>query len=164
MNMYGNWFLKRWTVLALLAVVTPLGFACKGYFGRVHDWFYLYGGGVLYEVFFCLLAFLFWYDRRYIARIAASVFVITSGLEFLQLWHPDFLNAARATLPGKMLLGTTFVWWDLPHYAIGCGLAYLIMRAFTHKTVDVTGYDPSLAEISFTEIYSPSLSKVNILS
>ncbi len=129
MNGLGEWFCERRMVLAALAVVTPLGFACKGYFGHVHPWFYLYGGGVLYEVFFCLLAFLFWYDRRYIAPIAVWVFVITCGLEFLQLWHPDFLTAARATLPGKMLLGTTFVWWDLPHYAIGCGVGWWVMRA-----------------------------------
>ena len=123
-----KWFSARSLVFIALAVVTPLGFACKGYFGHVPLWFYHYGGGVLYEVFFCLLAFLFWYNRRCITPIAIWVLVITCGLEFLQLWHPDFLNTARSTLPGRMLLGTTFVWWDLPHYAIGCGLGWLIMN------------------------------------
>ncbi|HEG44456.1 MAG TPA: DUF2809 domain-containing protein [Phycisphaerales bacterium] len=129
MNKTTKWFSDRWLVFIALAVVTPLGFACKGYFGHVPVWFNHYGGGVLYEVFFCLLAFLFWYNRRYITPIAIWVLAITCSLEFLQLWHPDFLNAARATLPGKMLLGTTFVWWDLPHYVIGCGLGWLIMNS-----------------------------------
>ena len=135
MNRVSEWFFERWVPLAVLVVVTPLGFACKGYFGQVHPWFYLYGGGVLYEVFFCIFAFLFWHERRHITTIAVSVLTITCGLEFLQLWHPHFLNAARATLPGKMLLGTTFVWWDLPHYVIGCAAGWLIMKAMTRGRI-----------------------------
>ena len=127
-------FLRRWPVLVSLAVVTPLGFACKGYFGPVHRWFYLYGGGVLYEVFFCLIAFLFWYERRHITKIAVWVCVVTCLLEFLQLWKAEFLVELRGTFLGKTLLGTTFVWWDLPHYLIGCAIGWLIMAAVCKLT------------------------------
>ncbi|MEH2192618.1 MAG: DUF2809 domain-containing protein [Nostoc sp.] len=55
-------------------------------------------------------------------------FVITCILEFLQLLHPPLLNEIRATLVGKLLLGTTFVWWDFPHYGLGCVLGCLWLR------------------------------------
>ena len=43
----------------------------------------------------------------------------TSAIEFLQLWHPPLLEAVRATLPGRLVLGSTFVWGDFPAYGIG---------------------------------------------
>jgi hypothetical protein len=46
----------------------------------------------------------------------------------LQLWHPPFLTAIRATFIGKLLLGTTFAWWDFPHYLLGCVLGWLWLQ------------------------------------
>jgi hypothetical protein len=51
-----------------------------------------------------------------------AVFAVTCALEVLQLWHPAPLEAVRGTFLGRTLLGTTFVWWDFPHYALGCAL------------------------------------------
>lgn len=41
------------------------------------------------------------------------------GVEFSQLYHAPWLDAVRATLPGRLVLGTTFYWPDLVAYAVG---------------------------------------------
>jgi hypothetical protein len=109
-------------------IVVPMGLLSKFYTGPAHQWFNDYGGDILYEIFWCLFAFCFFRSRAAIIKIPIWVFVITCILEFLQLWHPPLLNQIRATLIGKLLLGTTFVWWDFPHYLLGCVLGWLWLR------------------------------------
>ena len=126
-----SFFLKRkWILLALL-IVTPTGFLFKFYSGPTHRWFNNYGAGVMYEVFWCLLVFLFYPNKKAPAKIATGVFFATAFLEVLQLWHPLFLQQIRSTFLGSALLGTTFVWWDFPHYVLGCLLGWLCMRAIS---------------------------------
>lgn len=108
-----------------LCIITPLGLACKAYNGPGRWWFNDYGAGVLYEIFWCLVAFFFWPKRKNAMKIALWVFAITCGLETLQLWHPALLQQIRATFVGKTLLGTTFVWWDFPHYVLGSFVGWL---------------------------------------
>ncbi len=117
----------RRSLLAGLALVTPLGFASKLYRGPGHAWPNDYGGGVLYEVFWVLLVCALW-PRARPARVALGVLVVTCTLEALQLWHPPWLQAVRRTFTGATLLGTTFVWWDFPHYALGCLVGWLWTR------------------------------------
>jgi hypothetical protein len=115
------------TVL-LLCFVIPAGFAFKWYKGPQRWWFNDYGAAVMYEIFWCLAAFLFWPYRRHSLRIASFVLTATCILEFMQLWKPPFLQIIRATFFGASLIGTTFVWWDFPHYVLGCALGWLLMR------------------------------------
>lgn len=56
--------------------------------------------------------------------VSASVFVVTSVLEFLQLWQPPILSAVRSTFVGHALLGSTFATSDFLTYAVGCVIAY----------------------------------------
>ena len=118
----------RTRYLIALAVITPLGFATKAYTGPGSWWVQDYLGGVLYEVFWILIAMAVrpkWSPWR----VAAGVLAVTSALEFLQLWHPPALHAIRARFIGSALIGTTFVWWDFPHYVLGCVLgASLALR------------------------------------
>ncbi len=119
---------ERVWVIASLAAVTPLGFASKFYDGPGAWWFNDYGAGVLYEVFWCLVLFLVWPLRRAAGPIAAAVFVATAILEVLQLSDVTVLRLIRSTFLGRMLIGTTFVWWDFPHYALGCVVGWGWMR------------------------------------
>ena len=116
------------SVILSLLVVTPLGFAFKFYSGPGNPWFNNSGAGLLYEVFWILFAFLFLPSKRYAAMIPVYVFLITSVLEFLQLWHPPFLEVIRSSFWGRALIGTTFVWWDFPHYALGCLMGWGWLR------------------------------------
>lgn len=116
---------KRIT-LSLLAV-TPLGFALKFYAAPGRNWVSNYAAGILYEIFWCLVLFFLWPRRKFTAPIAAGVLVVTCLLEVLQLWHPPALEGVRSTFLGRTLIGTTFSWWDFPHYVLGCALGWLWM-------------------------------------
>lgn len=118
---------RSWIFVSLL-IITPLGFWLKLYAGPGRRWVNDYAAGVLYEIFWCLVAFFIWPRRELVVRIAVGVFVVTSLLEVLQLWHPWVLEQIRATFLGRALIGTTFSWLDLPHYVLGCALGLVWMR------------------------------------
>ncbi len=111
-----------------MLIVVPMGFLFKYYAGYGHEWFNNYASSLFYEIFWCLFAFWFFRSQLAVKQIPLWVFVITCILEFLQLWHPPLLEAARATLIGKLLLGTTFDWGDFIHYFLGCILGWLWLR------------------------------------
>ena len=122
-----SFLVRRWPILLSLCVITPAGFWCKVYSGPGAWWFNDYGGGVAYEIFWCLVVFFFRPEKKNAAKIAVGVFVVTCLLETLQLWQPPLLQQIRATFAGKALLGTTFVWWDFPHYVLGSFIGWLWM-------------------------------------
>jgi hypothetical protein len=59
--------------------------------------------------------------------IASSVLAITCVLEFLQLWHPPFLQLIRNTFIGRTILGSYFTWSDFPYYFLGSGIGWFWM-------------------------------------
>ncbi len=107
-----------------LLFVTIAGFLFKFYSGPARWWFNDYGAGVLYEVFWILVVFFFSPRKELVNKIPVWVFTITSALEILQLWHPWLLEKIRSYFLGRALIGTTFTWWDFPHYAIGCVIGW----------------------------------------
>ncbi len=127
--------LVRKRILVSLLVITPLGFLFKLYAGPAQGWFNNYAAGVLYEIFWCLVLLFFWPYRKFTAKIAVGVLVVTSLLEVLQLWHPWMLEQIRSTFLGRTLLGTTFSWWDFPHYVLGCALGgFWMLRILGPRT------------------------------
>jgi hypothetical protein len=128
--------IKRSAVLLLsILFIIPLGLLTKVYLGPGHNWVNHFLGGVFYEIFFCLMAAIFFPAARP-WKIAGWVFLITALLEFLQLYHPVWLEWLRATWLGHLLIGSTFNMWDFPHYLFGCALGgigiYLINRYVDH--------------------------------
>ena len=89
-------------------------------------------GGISY-VFFFILAVGALAPKASSGAIAITVLAVTCCLEFLQLWHPLWLEACRRTIPGRLLLGTTFEWTDFPPYFLGAALGYAVSRAFRKK-------------------------------
>ena len=120
--------LVRVYTASFLFLVAALGFICKFYPGPGQWWFNNYGAGLLYEIFWILLVFFVAPTRKPANRIPVCVFIITSVLEFFQLSHPWFLEEIRSYFLGRVLIGTTFTWWDFPHYAIGCVIGWLAIR------------------------------------
>jgi hypothetical protein len=114
---------RAWTLVSLLVIV-PVGFYSKFYAGPAAIWVNNSLSGVFYEIFWCLLIFLFWGEGKPWI-IAASVLVATCLLEFLQLWHPPFLEFMRSYFIGQAVLGTSFTWSDFPYYFLGCGIGWL---------------------------------------
>ncbi|MFL6447140.1 MAG: DUF2809 domain-containing protein [Bryobacteraceae bacterium] len=84
-------------------------------------------GGLTYVLFFILVILAFRL-RASAFLVAAAVLVVTCSLEFLQLWHPVWLEACRRTIPGRLLLGTTFEWTDFPPYFVGAAGGWLLLR------------------------------------
>ena len=118
---------------ALLLLVAALGVGTKFYSGPFASWVVGSAGGVLYEVFWVLLAAhvaAFFGLPLKLRSLVAAVFVATCAIEFAQLWHPPWLEALRASFLGHALLGTTFSWVDFPHYGVGC----VIGGALVHVT------------------------------
>jgi len=84
-------------------------------------------GGVAYVVFFVVVAaFIAPAARPW--RLALIVLLVTCVLEFLQLWHPGWLERIRATFIGRCLLGTTFGWSDFPPYFVGAFIGWALLR------------------------------------
>ena len=123
--------IRIWIGFSLL-IVTPAGFLFKFYSGPAQWWFNNYGVGVLYEIFWILLIFFLAPRRGLINKVALWVFTVTCVLEFLQLWHPWFLEKIRSYFFGSALIGTTFAWWDFPHYVIGCFMGWWLMKTISN--------------------------------
>lgn len=85
-------------------------------------------GGISYVLVF-ILAFGALSQKAPSQSISISVLAVTCCLEFLQLWHPAWLEACRRTVPGRLLLGTTFEWTDFPPYFIGAAIGWAMLRA-----------------------------------
>ncbi|MEA5536431.1 DUF2809 domain-containing protein [Crocosphaera sp. XPORK-15E] len=111
-----------------ILIVIPLGLYSKYYQGIGHQWVNDYGAAIWYEIFWCLFAFYFFFQAKFIKIIPIYVFIITCLLEILQLWNPPLLVLIRSHILGKLLLGTTFSWWDFPHYLVGCFLGWLWLK------------------------------------
>jgi hypothetical protein len=88
--------LIRKYILFALVVVTPAGFLCKFYSGPAQWWFNNYGAGLLYEVFWILVALLFASRKELANKIPFGVFIITCALEVLQGWNPWILEKIRS--------------------------------------------------------------------
>ena len=116
-------------VLCLLLLI-PLGLGTKIYTGPGASWVQGHAGGVLY-VMFWITATVWAVPSLSPWTAAGAVLIVTCGLEFLQLWRPSPLHAVRETLVGRILLGSTFDWWDFPHYFLGAGLGGLLIQALT---------------------------------
>lgn len=113
--------------ILILLVLIPVGFYTKVYKGPLQEWINYSLCDSLYEIFWCLFFSLLFTKIR-IVWIALSVFLTTSVLEFLQLWHPPFLQAIRNTFLGRTLIGNYFTWSDFFYYAAGCIASYFLVR------------------------------------
>jgi hypothetical protein len=113
---------KLFTSISILIIV-PIGFYSKFYSGPNAFWVNNSLGGVFYEIFWCLVIFLL-LPNIIPWRIALVVFIVTCGLEFLQLWHPPFLQLLRGNFLGRSILGNSFTWSDFPYYVAGSVLGF----------------------------------------
>ena len=115
----------RCTLLSLFIII-PVGFYSKFYNGPAAEWINNSLGGIFCEIFWCLLIFLF-FNRISPWKIATAVFCLTCALEFVQLWHPYFLELIRSNFIGRTIIGTSFIWSDFFYYFIGSGFGWLWM-------------------------------------
>jgi glycopeptide antibiotics resistance protein len=101
--------LRRVLLLLALIPIGLLGRKLPGVLGETC-------GGVFYVLFFALLLTIP-FPKFAPWKAALLAYLYTCGVEFLQLWHP--LDSFRATLLGKILLGSNFDPMDFVYYTLG---------------------------------------------
>ncbi len=117
---------RKYLTIALLVIV-PAGFYTKFYSGQFEFTVHNYLGGFFYEIFWILL-FVMLFPRAKASTVALTFFVATCGIEFLQLWHPPFLELLRSNFIGRTILGNSFTWYDFPWYLAGSLAGYLLAK------------------------------------
>jgi Protein of unknown function (DUF2809) len=121
--MFAKSYRSRLVFFVNILAIVPLGYIVR--FSHIlPEYIHDVGGSIAYEIFWILL----WLSIQPLAnRRLTAIWVClgTCAIEFLQLYQPSWLQAVRATLPGRLVLGTTFAWSDFPAYAIGSYLGWL---------------------------------------
>lgn len=120
-------------IYAIIIVVT----IATGLFIRIKStWFptmvNLYLGDILYAfMMFYIVSFVV--PQKHINTRALIAITVCLAIEFLQLYQADWINSIRQTLPGRLVLGSGFLWSDLLAYAIGVISAYVFEKIMLSK-------------------------------
>jgi hypothetical protein len=109
-------------VYAVLAVVVvAAGLLWRSGFIPLPQWLSNNGGDALWALM-VFVGFGFLFPRASTLAAALLSLSFSWGVEFSQLYHAPWIDAIRATLPGRLVLGSTFNWPDLPAYALGIAM------------------------------------------
>lgn len=122
------WFVKprsRPWLLGVLALTIMLGLGSRKFAGQIPIFLAKNAGDVLWTVAVYIALTLLLPRLRPLVVLIFSV-KISFLVEFSQLIEWPALIAIRETLVGKLLLGSGFLWVDLPRYFAGGILGYAI--------------------------------------
>jgi hypothetical protein len=108
-----------YAVLALAVVAA--GLLWRSGLIPLPQWLSNNGGDALWALM-VFLGFGFLMPRKTTGMIALLALAFSWGVEFSQLYHAPWIDSIRATLPGRLVLGSTFNWPDLIAYAVGIAL------------------------------------------
>ena len=113
--------------LALFFSIIPIfiiGLTSEFYSGPGRDFFNDYFSDFVYQIFLILLI-IFIFPQVNPSKTAWEIFIFNCIIEFSQLWRPPFLQAIRATLFGRLFLGSGFSWEDFIGYILGCSIGWV---------------------------------------
>jgi Protein of unknown function (DUF2809) len=117
--------MRLFLIINILAVIL-LGYIIR--FSHIFvESFHHVAGCIFYEILWILVG-AFFCTKANRKSIALWVFLGTCGIEFLKLYQPPWLQAIRATLPGRLILATTFDWYNFPVYLISSYLGWLWIK------------------------------------
>lgn len=74
------------------------------------------------DALWALMVFLglgFWFRRASTIALALTAFAFSTGIELFQLYRAPWIDSFRATIPGRLILGSGFSWTDILAYAVG---------------------------------------------
>jgi hypothetical protein len=106
---------------ALAVAVVAAGLLWRSGLIPLPQWLSNYGGDALWALM-VFVGFGFLLPRLPTLAVALLALAFAWVVEFSQLYHAPWIDAIRATLPGRLVLGNTFNWIDLVAYALGIGL------------------------------------------
>ncbi len=111
---------------ALLAVaVIASGLLWRSGFIPLPAWLSNYGGDALWALM-VFIGFGFLFPKASTLTIALLTLSFSWGVEFSQLYQAPWIDAIRSTIPGRLVLGTTFNWPDLLAYALGIAFGAVV--------------------------------------
>jgi hypothetical protein len=114
--------------LFLIILIAALGIFAKLVPINSHfNWISVHLSGMFYVTELSLILYLFFSDH-FISLLVLAAFLLTSVIEFLQNWHPAFLEPVRSTFLGHAVLGSTFSWLDFPWYIGGALLGWFLLK------------------------------------
>lgn len=121
----------RAAVAGMVAVVILLGLLSRSALVPPGTILALYGGDTLWALMVYLLVRGLG-PQQALLRSAGIAALFSYAIEFSQLYHAGWIDALRRTLPGRLVLGSGFLWSDLLCYtvgiAIGAGAEWAIRR------------------------------------
>jgi Protein of unknown function (DUF2809) len=121
--MFGKSYPRRLVFLVNILAIVPLGYTIR-FSPSLPEYICDLGGSIAYQIFWiCLVLFIYPPANRRLTAIWVGLG--SCAIEFLQLYQPPWLQVIRATLLGRLVLGSTFLWSDLPVYWIGVYLGWL---------------------------------------
>ncbi len=112
--------------VAILAVIT-LGLLSRRYPEFLPAALGKYPGDALWALM-VFLGFGFWFRRSPTIVVALAAFTFSVTIEVSQLYHAPWIDSIRATLPGRLILGSGFAWGDIAAYASGVLAGVLMER------------------------------------
>jgi hypothetical protein len=127
---------KRRILFIYLLLLIPTGLLAKFYPAARGTFIADKFAGLLYVLFWTLL-FSFVFVKSSKRVIIPVVFVISCSLEFIQLIHTPLLEYLRSTLTGRLLIGTSFSWYDFLYNAIGSLLSCYFLRRIEKNLLTV---------------------------
>ncbi len=124
---------NRLVYLLLTVLVMAVGLLWRSRFVSLSPFFTKYGGDALWAllVFFGFGILL---PRITTLRLAAISLGFAWLVEFSQLYHAPWIDAIRSLRIGRLVLGSTFNWPDLPAYAVGVVIGVIVDRALLERS------------------------------
>ena len=82
-----------------------------------------YGGSI------CWALLIYWIVSAFVGSTAWAAWgagCVATGIEFFKRYHSPGMDAFRLTVPGMLILGRYFSWWDLLAYWVAIALGVVL--------------------------------------
>jgi hypothetical protein len=112
---------SRAAYLVAVVVTVAVGLASRAYAAHLPWWLAKNAGDALYATM-VFWGFGFLAPRARAASVAIAAVAWCFAIELSQLYRAPWIDAVRATTPGRLVLGQGFHAFDLVCYVIGVGL------------------------------------------
>jgi hypothetical protein len=129
----------RWLYAGAVVATIAAGLASRRYAAHLPGWLAKNLGDALYAtMMYWLLAVIA--PRAQTSRLALAATAVCFAIELSQRYQAPWIDAIRATLPGRLILGQGFHALDLACYVAGVALAVILelmaRRVMTRRAGD----------------------------
>jgi hypothetical protein len=123
---------SRWCYAGAVVATIALGLASRAWARHLPWWLAKNAGDALYATMM-VFAIGWLAPRARTWRIAAAAVAVCFAVELSQLYQAPWIDAVRATLPGRLVLGQGFHGFDLISYLIGAAVGVAVDLGALHR-------------------------------